>query len=86
MPIGVQLVGRRGNDARLLRTASWLVKTLESGGRRRAHRCHRRHEAQCATRQEEDCLMTNLMTGIIGIAGVMRRFSASCCGGSRPCR
>jgi Asp-tRNA(Asn)/Glu-tRNA(Gln) amidotransferase A subunit family amidase len=33
LPIGVQLVGRRGNDARLLRTAHWLVKTL--GGRRR---------------------------------------------------
>jgi Asp-tRNA(Asn)/Glu-tRNA(Gln) amidotransferase A subunit family amidase len=28
LPIGVQLVGRRGNDARLLRTAHWLVKTL----------------------------------------------------------
>jgi Asp-tRNA(Asn)/Glu-tRNA(Gln) amidotransferase A subunit family amidase len=34
LPIGVQLVGRRGNDARLLRTAQWLVTTL-SGGRRR---------------------------------------------------
>jgi Asp-tRNA(Asn)/Glu-tRNA(Gln) amidotransferase A subunit family amidase len=28
MPLGVQLVGRRDNDARLLRTARWLVKTL----------------------------------------------------------
>ncbi len=28
MPMGVQLVGRRGNDAKLLRTAHWLVKTL----------------------------------------------------------
>jgi Asp-tRNA(Asn)/Glu-tRNA(Gln) amidotransferase A subunit family amidase len=28
LPLGVQLVGRRGNDARLLRTACWLVKTL----------------------------------------------------------
>jgi Asp-tRNA(Asn)/Glu-tRNA(Gln) amidotransferase A subunit family amidase len=38
MPMGVQLVGRRGNDARLLRTANWLVKTLgrgKSGGRNR---------------------------------------------------
>ena len=35
MPLGVQLVGRRGNDARLLRTARWLVKTVERGGRRR---------------------------------------------------
>jgi len=28
LPIGVQLVGRRGDDARLLRTARWLVATL----------------------------------------------------------
>jgi Asp-tRNA(Asn)/Glu-tRNA(Gln) amidotransferase A subunit family amidase len=35
LPIGVQLVGRRGNDARLLRTARWLVETVEGGGRRR---------------------------------------------------
>jgi Asp-tRNA(Asn)/Glu-tRNA(Gln) amidotransferase A subunit family amidase len=28
MPLGVQLVGRRGGDARLLRTAHWLVRTL----------------------------------------------------------
>jgi Asp-tRNA(Asn)/Glu-tRNA(Gln) amidotransferase A subunit family amidase len=37
LPIGVQLVGRRGNDARLLRTANWLVKALahskRSGGK-----------------------------------------------------
>jgi Asp-tRNA(Asn)/Glu-tRNA(Gln) amidotransferase A subunit family amidase len=32
LPIGVQLVGRRGNDARLLRTANWLVKTLGKRG------------------------------------------------------
>ncbi len=30
LPLGVQLVGRRGNDARLLRTARWLVKTVGS--------------------------------------------------------
>lgn len=38
LPLGVQLVGRRGNDARLLRTARWLVKTLskEARGRSRA--------------------------------------------------
>jgi Asp-tRNA(Asn)/Glu-tRNA(Gln) amidotransferase A subunit family amidase len=35
MPIGVQLVGRRGNDARLLRTARWLSRHLAGGGRRR---------------------------------------------------
>jgi Asp-tRNA(Asn)/Glu-tRNA(Gln) amidotransferase A subunit family amidase len=32
LPLGVQLVARRGNDARLLRTAQWLGRTLESGG------------------------------------------------------
>lgn len=35
MPIGVQLVGRRGNDARLLRTARWLSRHVAEGGRRR---------------------------------------------------
>jgi Asp-tRNA(Asn)/Glu-tRNA(Gln) amidotransferase A subunit family amidase len=30
LPVGVQLVGRRGNDGRLLRTARWLVRTLAS--------------------------------------------------------
>ena len=30
LPLGVQLVGRRGDDARLLRTARWLVKTLQA--------------------------------------------------------
>ena len=28
LPMGVQLVGRRGDDARLLRTARWLTETL----------------------------------------------------------
>ena len=28
MPLGVQLVGARGDDARLLRTANWLVNDL----------------------------------------------------------
>jgi Asp-tRNA(Asn)/Glu-tRNA(Gln) amidotransferase A subunit family amidase len=32
LPIGVQLVGRRGNDARLLRTANWLVKAVGKRG------------------------------------------------------
>jgi Asp-tRNA(Asn)/Glu-tRNA(Gln) amidotransferase A subunit family amidase len=30
LPIGVQLVGRRGDDARLLRTARWLIGRLQS--------------------------------------------------------
>jgi Asp-tRNA(Asn)/Glu-tRNA(Gln) amidotransferase A subunit family amidase len=33
MPIGAQLVGRRDNDARLLRTARWLVRTLGAATR-----------------------------------------------------
>jgi len=32
LPMGVQLVGRRDNDARLLRTARWLVQKVEAGG------------------------------------------------------
>ena len=31
MPTGVQLVGRRGDDARLLRTANWLHRTMMAG-------------------------------------------------------
>ena len=38
MPLGVQLIGRRGNDARLLRTARWLVKTLGKGASARSTR------------------------------------------------
>jgi Asp-tRNA(Asn)/Glu-tRNA(Gln) amidotransferase A subunit family amidase len=30
MPIGVQLVGAKGDDARLLRTARWLIETVRS--------------------------------------------------------
>ncbi len=36
LPIGVQLVGKRGNDARLLRTARWLVQHLNPRGRKGA--------------------------------------------------
>ncbi len=35
LPLGVQLVGRRDGDARLLRTAQWFVDTLGRAGRRR---------------------------------------------------
>ena len=31
LPLGVQLVGPRGSDARLLRTARWLVNRLQAG-------------------------------------------------------
>jgi Asp-tRNA(Asn)/Glu-tRNA(Gln) amidotransferase A subunit family amidase len=30
MPLGLQIVGRRGDDARLLRTAKWLAKRIQS--------------------------------------------------------
>jgi Asp-tRNA(Asn)/Glu-tRNA(Gln) amidotransferase A subunit family amidase len=30
MPLGVQLVGRRGYDARLLRTARWLERAVRT--------------------------------------------------------
>ena len=36
LPLGVQLVGRRDGDARLLRTARWLVETLRSARHRRS--------------------------------------------------
>jgi len=29
LPVGVQVVGRRGDDGRLLRTANWIMKTLQ---------------------------------------------------------
>jgi Asp-tRNA(Asn)/Glu-tRNA(Gln) amidotransferase A subunit family amidase len=32
MPIGAQLIGRKGDDGRLLRTARWLVRHLEVEG------------------------------------------------------
>ncbi len=32
LPMGVQLIGRRGDDARLLRTARWLVRQLNDEG------------------------------------------------------
>ncbi len=35
LPIGVQLVGRRGNDARLLRTARWLANSVGAQAPRR---------------------------------------------------
>jgi Asp-tRNA(Asn)/Glu-tRNA(Gln) amidotransferase A subunit family amidase len=30
LPIGVQLVGQRNDDARLLRTANWLINNFDS--------------------------------------------------------
>jgi aspartyl-tRNA(Asn)/glutamyl-tRNA(Gln) amidotransferase subunit A len=30
LPIGVQLIGKRGDDARLLRTANWLVRSASN--------------------------------------------------------
>ncbi len=31
LPIGIQLVGPRHSDARLLRTARWLARRVEAG-------------------------------------------------------
>ncbi|MCU7885756.1 MAG: amidase, partial [Candidatus Thiodiazotropha sp. (ex Lucinoma annulata)] len=28
LPVGVQLIGRRNDDARLLRTARWLIRQI----------------------------------------------------------
>ena len=33
LPMGVQVVGRRGDDGRLLRTARWLMERIMGGGR-----------------------------------------------------
>jgi Asp-tRNA(Asn)/Glu-tRNA(Gln) amidotransferase A subunit family amidase len=38
LPLGVQLVGRRGNDARLLRTAHWLTRALQRPARRQSRK------------------------------------------------
>jgi Asp-tRNA(Asn)/Glu-tRNA(Gln) amidotransferase A subunit family amidase len=35
LPIGVQVIGRRGNDARLLRTARWLAGYVSTGAGRK---------------------------------------------------
>ena len=45
MPIGVQLIGRRGNDARLLRSARWLVTNLPGKGRRASRFASHRADA-----------------------------------------
>jgi Asp-tRNA(Asn)/Glu-tRNA(Gln) amidotransferase A subunit family amidase len=50
LPLGVQLVGRRGNDARLLRTANWLVRKLHKGARadRKRTAARQRGMASCS--------------------------------------
>ena len=65
MPIGVQLVGRRGNDARLLRTARWLVKTLTGDGRKSPARKPGTRKGQTMT--------AHLISGVIGI-GMLAAF------------
>ena len=55
LPIGVQLVGRRGNDARLLRTARWLVKNVAA--------------QSSATAKKSGMIVTMIfICGIVGIA------------------
>jgi Asp-tRNA(Asn)/Glu-tRNA(Gln) amidotransferase A subunit family amidase len=51
LPMGVQLVGRRGNDARLLRTARWLVKTLGQGSRARRRKATTTKNGAARTRK-----------------------------------
>jgi Asp-tRNA(Asn)/Glu-tRNA(Gln) amidotransferase A subunit family amidase len=51
LPMGVQLVGRRGNDARLLRTARWLVKTLGQGSRARRRKATTTKNSAARTRK-----------------------------------
>jgi Asp-tRNA(Asn)/Glu-tRNA(Gln) amidotransferase A subunit family amidase len=51
LPMGVQLVGRRGNDARLLRTARWLVTTLAQGARSRERKAARIKDGAARTRK-----------------------------------
>jgi len=45
LPLGVQLVGRRDGDARLLRSARWLVTTIGKKGRRRGEPIAKRSDA-----------------------------------------
>lgn len=51
LPMGVQLVGRRGNDARLLRTANWLVKAVSRGKRSRRDDAPAKAETARATKR-----------------------------------
>lgn len=37
LPLGVQLVGRRGDDARLLRTARWLIRAVHTATQHHPH-------------------------------------------------
>ena len=76
MPIGVQLVARRGNDARLLRTARWLVRTVHGGGATSPAAQRRPQRAQA----KRKVVMTNFITGIIGIRW-RDAFVGFCCGG-----
>jgi Asp-tRNA(Asn)/Glu-tRNA(Gln) amidotransferase A subunit family amidase len=48
LPLGAQLIGKRGGDARLLRTARWLVKTLgrSGGGRARPPQAPQRRKGK----------------------------------------
>jgi Asp-tRNA(Asn)/Glu-tRNA(Gln) amidotransferase A subunit family amidase len=46
LPLGVQLIGRRDGDARLLRAARWLVKTLGRGNRARPAQAPQRRKGK----------------------------------------
>ena len=65
----MQLVGRRGNDARLLRTARWLVKdTRDASPQPRAQGDSDRQGRGAAQQEGQSIMMMILITGLIGIA------------------
>ncbi len=53
MPIGVQLIARRGHDARLLRTARWLSAHVAAAGRRRKPSSPATKSSGCRTSQRK---------------------------------
>ena len=74
---GCSLSAARGNDARLLRTARWLVKALERGGGSRAKKA-----GTAAIARKKGHVMMTFISGIIGIAMVIA-FLGIMLGGSR---
>ena len=68
MPLGVQLVGRRHGDARLLRTARWLAMTVGRASRGPPTEGDGRPTGRVASRGKEEIGAMTLITGIIGLA------------------
>ncbi len=65
LPIGVQLVGRRGNDARLLRTRALACQNTRA---RRPRPGGRDQEPRGPRQERQGVMIMTLVTGIIGIA------------------